>query len=297
MTIRQANEQILGVLAFDFIPLGEESYIEYNLLSSISDSSDVEFDYFLLNPAWLNSSYSRTDEFTFGEAEWSDKEIAQLLIDLIYKNDTELSPIKKLTITNIQKDRIYYAEFTGGGEQRFMFFSPWYLNMRARDDRSKRVVGDIFVLITNKDFFTAKRERIENQIEEFAYIVCFLFVLLIVTIGFMLSNWVANKYSGTIIKQIVDSSKSLLEFNYSLLRQRIGSQEKLKNIINKREVNEEVRSTSNELDTLMNITGQFVRMFRIHFIDLTKIDDKQLLNQILMEYYMAKKRAGYSNRW
>ena len=287
MTVRQKSEQLLGVINFDFMPLGEESYVETNLFSTLR-STALQFDYFLLSPALLNKSYSRTEDFIFGEAKWDLVKISELLVDLIYKNDTPGFEIKKLSIQNIQKETIYYAEFTGGGQQRYMFFSPWYLNMRARDGRMKRVVGDIFVLISTKSFFNKKRESIQKRIENYAFFIGILVILFIVSFGFMLTNWISNKYSGIIVKQIWDASKSILELNYSLLKQRLGSEEKLKNIISKREVKDKVENTDNELDTMLAIFGQFVRMFRIHFIDITNIEDKQLLNQILMEYYMAK---------
>lgn len=296
MTIRRSNEQILGIVAMDFEPLGDEAYIEYNLFAR-SSSSNAQFDYFLLDPVYLNESYDRTEDFLFGEATWNTQRITELITELLYTNDSGVDTIKKRSIVNLQDETIYYAEFTGGGQQRYMFFSPWYLNMRARDDRYRRVVGDIFVLISTKDFFDTKRADIIRKVENYALFVGLATIAFMITFGFMLSNWIANKYSGVIVKQICDASKSILEFNYSLLKQRLGSQDKIKNIINKREVKEEIKITKNELDLMMNIFGEFVRMFRIYFIDLTQIDDKQLLNQILIEYYSAKKRAEYNNKW
>ena len=113
----------------------------------------------------------------------------------------------------------------------------------------------------------------------------------------MFANWIANKYSGRIMKQVCECSLSILEFNYSLLKQKLGHKSKLKNIINKSEVQEENKPSDNEFHVMMKNLSQFVRLFRIHYIDLTKIDDNELLNQIMMEYYMAKKKnTGYKNK-
>ena len=178
-----------------------------------------------------------------------------------------------------------------------MFFSPWYLSMRPRDDRTKTVVGDVFVLISTADFLEVERESIQQGIYKFAAILAVIFGLFIIVFGFMYSNWIANKYSGVIMKQISEASKSILEFNYSLAKQKYGKEEKLKNIINKREVAEEKLNSKNELDSIMKILSKFVRLFRIHYINLTKLDDKELQNQILLEYLMAKKKTGHNNRW
>jgi hypothetical protein len=223
MTTIQSDYRILGVIGIDFKPLGSDQNVVSKNLLSLSDQKENRFEYFLLDPIYLNDDYSRTGTFTYNDTEWNLSKIAELLHSLIYTKDSKqdiAESLHKEHFKNIREDTVYYAELYAEGEDKLMFFSPWYLKMRPRDDRTKIVVGDVFVLISTEDFLENEKTRIQEDIYSIAILVSLLFGLFILVFGFMFSNWIANKYSGTIMKPISGACKAILEFNYSMAKQR-----------------------------------------------------------------------------
>jgi hypothetical protein len=94
-----------------------------------------------------------------------------------------------------------------------------------------------------------------------------------------------------------------------MAKQRTGSQDKLKNIFGSqksalkgqnqrvKDPKVKVRKYNNrELHVIMKIFSKFVRLYRIHYIDITKVDNKEVLNLILLEYLNAKDKTRHNNR-
>jgi len=217
LTIRDNDDRILGVLGIDFKPLiANSEFIGSNLLSR-RDQLESRFEYFLLDPTLLNDTYVRTDTFLYGDSEWDFEEISNLLQTLVYTGDDKESIQNSMTnetFKNIKGQEVFYAKFevknvqdtedvkdVEGGD-RLMFFNPWYLKMRPRDDRIKTVVGDVFVLISTSRFLEDEQTNIQESIFYSAIIIALIFLTFIFIFGFMFTNWVANKYSGVITKPI-----------------------------------------------------------------------------------------------
>ena len=214
LTIIEADERILSVMSIDFSSFKQENsdtYVNSNLLSPSGRNDGI--NYLLLNPVYLNKSYSRTGiPLYFKDAEWNMTQISELLNSTVYENDDfdEIkSTMKKKSFKDIDGNMQKYAEFKVEGKTKNMFFSPWYLKMRPRDDRTKEVVGDVFCLITTDEKLNRQRNEIEEDVYRYAVTLSILFVLFICIFGFIFSNWISNKYSGYIMKQISEASKTL----------------------------------------------------------------------------------------
>jgi hypothetical protein len=66
--------------------------------------------------------------------------------------------------------------------------------------------------------------------------------------------------------------------------------------VNKHEIKEEKFRTSNELELIIQTLSDFVKFFKIHYIDLSKVENKEVLNLILLEYLAARNKSGSMNR-
>ena len=203
MTIRASDNRMIGIFGIDFKPLVSGSTFITSNLVAVSQQSLSEYSYFLLNPSYLNSSYSKTDPLTYGLATWNFTMIASQLKSLIYKTDDATSiknSMVKSSFQNIKSETIWYLTFTAEGSKKLMFFSPWYLKMRARDDRNHTITGDVFLLISSEKVLTDQRNEISSTLYTYAAVVLVLFGLFIITVGFMFSNWLTNRYSGSLMK-------------------------------------------------------------------------------------------------
>ena len=203
MTVRAKDNRMIGVFGIDFKPLVAGSTFVTQNLVAVSSQKTAEYDYFLLNPSYLNSTYSKSDPLTYGESTWNFTMIAKQLQSLIYTKDNADSiknSMVKSSFQNLKSETIWYLQFTANNERKLMFFSPWYLQMRARDDRSHRITGDCFLLISSEKILTNQRDEISAALYTFAAIVLVLFGLFIISFGFMFSNWLTNKHSGSLMK-------------------------------------------------------------------------------------------------
>ena len=76
-------------MSIDFSSFKQENsdtYVNSNLLSPSGRNDGI--NYLLLNPVYLNKSYSRTGiPLYFKDAEWNMTQISELLNSTVYEND------------------------------------------------------------------------------------------------------------------------------------------------------------------------------------------------------------------
>lgn len=295
MTNIGTDKRIISILGIDFVPLTDNGrdFINGNLIS-LKDQGSVDFDFFLLSASYLNKDFSRTTiPLTYSDSDWNVDSICALLVQLIYTHDsssTVCNSFKKKSFVDVDSNTQYYAEFKAEGETKLMFFSPWYLKMRPRDDRVKNVVGDVFCLITSDSLFTDQQNSIEDEVNNFVQLFSALYIIGVLILGFIFANCISNRYSGIVTKQILDTSKRIIEL-----------QDKKKQLANEAKSDFDIKvksekdssitiKTNNECQNIISILQEFVEMSCPHFQSSSSkdYDQNRLLKYNLMRQYYNK---------